>query len=170
MWRLDWFWGQEELPVVPEQSEKSRDLRATSCTCHETRTVCSTLQMGFNLHCWRIHTEISPSNLLLLREDTVNGLSGSKGHDLICLHFQWVTVPETWEVDHSLLAITLHYFCHPLGVQWLSNGIRVQGWNLGCGQGGIFPAVSQVLGRLWCRVCAKHLFVYPGVSAAALLC
>lgn len=73
---------------MPEQSEKRRDLRATpSCTWHETRTVSSALQMGFNLHPWRIHTEISPSYLLILRGGTVNGLSGSKGCDLICLHF-----------------------------------------------------------------------------------
>lgn len=93
-WWLDWFWEWEELPVVPEQSEKRRDLRATSsCTWHETRTVSSALQMGFNLHSWRIHTEISPSYLLLLRRDTVNGLSGSKGCDLICLHLHvWLSI------------------------------------------------------------------------------
>lgn len=51
------------------------------------------LQMGFNLHSWRIHTEISPSYLLILRGDTVNGLSGSKGCDLICLHLHvWLSI------------------------------------------------------------------------------
>lgn len=89
----DWSWEQKELPVVPEQSEKRSDLRATSCTCHKTRTISSTLQMDFNIHCWRIHTQISPSYLLFLRGDTVNGLSGSKACDLICLHLECVTVP-----------------------------------------------------------------------------
>lgn len=58
-----------------------------------------------------------------------------------------------------------------LGVQWLSNGIiRVQCWSLGCVPGGIFPAVTQVLGLLWCHACVKHLSIYASVSAAALLC